>query len=320
MSLLNRTFRNAQNNITNQIRDIGRAAGISSIRGGGNLSGIVFPSSLPESASDRTIFKLEINAEKTEQLKSIYLPCPPGLTFLDSANYSSVSLGVIGSLGVAAANTGGDIGEIEEMVDRISGAEALAAATSVANNIPVIGDIVGDGSGLSFARGAVINPRENTAFQSMNVRNFNFNFRLVAESESESDTIVEIYNTLTQAAYPKESGIVSLKYPPICKITFIHKGEESKYIPKIHKGYVTSINTSINQTSPKLWHKNGAPIDVELGFTFKEARSLTSDDMVELEKGNRDRVDSRKVLNGMKEGFSEGVKKIRDTIRKAREE
>ena len=147
-----------------------------------------------------------------------------------------------------------------------------------------------DGLG-NFATESVSNPRENTTFTSNTLRTFSFNFKLIASSAEEAREVKLINETFQRAIYAKKipGSINSLQFPPTTEVKFLFKGAENKFIPKIHKTYLTGLSSTFNSTS-NAYRTNGEPFEVDFSLTFQETRALTREDIEELQKDSPDRT------------------------------
>ena len=338
MSLLKRSINSGRQSINSQLGNLknsilGRSKhGHDFPTNPGSKEVYIFPSHLRSEGESKPMVQFTIYFEKGSSPTDIYFPCPKGLNFSDSANYTTISLGAMGSIAGAIQDKGADTlasvmadpGSIGDIIDKVTtrsnAGEALAAAASVGSNIPIVGDIIGDGSRIAFAREAVVNPRENVAFQNVNIRNFNFQFQLVAENEQESADIVQIREAFQRGLYPKEQGILSLAYPPIVEVKFLYKGQESFHIPRIHKCYLTALTSTINGQAPEnSWHTDGAPIDASFDLQLQEVKALTRQDIEGLMKPVPQReYKDREIVNKTADAFAGSLSKIKDQIKRGR--
>ena len=108
--------------------------------------------------------------------RSVYFPCPQGVSYADGGSYTTIDIGIIGTLAKIAATEGGvaekanmakDIAFKEAQAAGTPGAAILAAKALGADNIA---------TAVEFANKQVRNPRTNTAFSGNTLRNFQFDF------------------------------------------------------------------------------------------------------------------------------------------------
>ena len=223
-----------------------------------------------------------------------YFPCPANIAFGDAANLSSIDLGVLGAVGsnIMADRTGINT----EQLNMIGDATIEAMKKSALKGV---GAAFGDAynKGMAVAKVAE-NPFTNTTYQGANVRTFTFNFKMIAESQRESDMIQAINHFFRVNMYggaEKDDGQpinAWLQYPPVWEIDFLQglgqKGAKmNPYLPKIFSCYLGGFNSTFNTTSAA-WHKDGAPLEVDISLTFQETRALTQADIYNLNsiKGN----------------------------------
>lgn len=219
----------------------------------------------------------------------IYLPTPAGISFSDSANYSSIDLGGIGGViynatkrGLGTAAAGGTALETAGA----AGSAVLDAVT--AKNVAAIASkTLGIDKMAGFVTKSVINPNTNTTFESNPIRTFSFSFKLIASSDKESELIRLIHTKFRQYTYAQNAeseDTLLLSYPPIWTIKFfdMSTGEENPYIPRIYSCYLTQVQSTFN-SGGNMYYSNNAPLEVDISLTFQESRSLTRKDLIDME-------------------------------------
>ena len=221
--------------------------------------------------------------------REIYLPIPPGLTFSDSMSYSSLDLGILGSIGqdtikamenakgiksAIGAGIGGLAGSLVNKAKKMNTAAAASIAAryfrqeSIANTI-------------DFSTKQVVSPNTNTSFQNTGIRSFGFNFKMMPKSKSEAELITAIIKTFRENMYPKGNDVV-LTYPPIWSMKFYDgSGNENRKIPKIYECYLTGMTATYNGTT-NMFHEDGSPVETDVSIQFQETRALTLSDIVSL--------------------------------------
>ena len=222
--------------------------------------------------------------------RSIYLPIPPGISFSDQMQYSTIDLGIIGKA-VARATTaavneggffsgaGGAIGAaVGTLVNQARSANGAAAASLVAKGTGF--DNVANF--IDFGSRQVISPNTNTAFQNSGVRQFQFSFKMMPKDQKEAFTITEIVKRFRQNMYPMGNDLI-LTYPPIWNIKFYDgaKSEENTKLPAIYDCYLTGMSAVYN-SSGNMFHADGHPVETDVQLTFEETRALTLSDIVKL--------------------------------------
>ena len=225
--------------------------------------------------------------------RSVYFPCPQGVSYADGGSYTTIDIGIIGTLAKIAATEGsvmdkmskaGIIAMQEAQAAGTVGASILAAKALGADNIA---------TAVEFANKQVRNPRTNTAFSGNTLRNFQFDFKMIGKSKQEVKEIDAIQRVFREKVYASKLGGVSsfmLKYPPKWIIEFLHPngGEELSYMPKIYSCYLTAANTVINASSNTFRDEDMSPYEIDVSLQFQETKILTREEIVALEDGVRE--------------------------------
>lgn len=219
---------------------------------------------------------------------SIYLPMPVGLDFSDGASYNDAELGVSGTTSlnsVKALKSG--VGGITKSIKKL-GSEAgidnlvkQVGGAAGATGLSALPESVAQGVGVGL--GTQVNKNITTEFTGVSTRAYSFQYKMVASSQSEAETISLITKALRLGMYPEKDSEFILKYPPTWTIRFLKGGNDLKHIPKIFECYLTDVKTTFNQSAASFF-KDGAPVEVDLSFSFKETRALTADDIIKLEQ------------------------------------
>lgn len=254
-----------------------------------NLNRSEFPQNLASSNLPFVMFSTPESQEKVY----ISLPIPPGISIGDGMSYSSVNLGIIGTImaetmtqmgkqtsvsGVIGAGVGGMVGSVINKAGQLNAA-AAASILSRKFGYETVADAV------DFSQRQVIAPNTNTTFQNSNIRSYAFSFKLVSRSKKEADAIKSIVNGFRRNMYPEGKDVV-LSYPPVWKIKFYDKsGAQNKFLPQIHSSYLTSLTTSYN-ASTNIFHEDGSPVETDVSISFQETRALTKGDIQDLENGD----------------------------------
>ncbi len=225
--------------------------------------------------------------------RSVYLPIPPGISFSDQMQYSTIDLGIIGKA-VARATTaavneggfmsgaGGALGAAAgTLLNQARSATGAAAASLVARQTGF--DNVANF--IDFGSRQVIAPNTNTAFQNSGVRQFQFSFKMMPTDQKEADTISQIVRLFRENMYPEANDLI-LTYPPVWNIKFFngHDPKENTKLPGIHTCYLIAMSAVYN-SSGNMFHADGHPVETDIQLTFEETRALTLKDIVKLSEG-----------------------------------
>ena len=204
----------------------------------------------------------------------IFLYQPPGFSVADGANYANFDIGSIkGGIGLMQSlGKGGGSG----LTRADLGAFAMMGKDKLLTGSDTIDKIT---SGGAISAGIATNPYTRTAYESTNVRTFSFSFKLVAESKEESIQAKNIERTFRKFLYPKRAGAIALVYPPLFNIEFYSNGEPNKYMPKIRPCYLTSLESTFNESTTAMHADTGAPVEVNITVGFQEERVLVRQDL-----------------------------------------
>lgn len=225
--------------------------------------------------------------------RSVYFPCPQGVSYADGGSYTTIDIGIIGTAAKIAASEGsaldkvkkgGEIAMKEAQAAGGIGASILVAKALGADNIA---------TAIEFANKQVKNPRTNTAFSGNTLRNFQFDFKMIGKSKQEVKEIDAIQRVFREKVYASKLGGVSsfmLKYPPKWIIEFLEPkgGKELTYMPKIYSCYLTAANTVINASSNTFRDEDMSPYEIDVSLQFQETKILTREEIVDLEDGVRE--------------------------------
>ena len=287
---------------------------------------LLFPSNLrdPEYKDRPT---MHFSCDDADEKINIFLPCPGGITFADSGSYGEISGSSAGSLlvkgalalGTAAGTIAGSNDKEAAVGKEANALQKMAEKTTTADAAVALGALTpGDISQqITFDQKVVMDPRINTTFTGNGMRSFSFEFKMIATSPEESKTVKNIYNAFRRNIYASKAGLIALSYPPLWEVKF-RKGDktEMEYIPKIHKCYLTGINTVFNGENNS-WRVDTAPLSVSISISFQEQKTLLKEDIEELEKETPDRVGAGNVgfLNSLQSGFKKSVNKKLDSLK-----
>ena len=246
--------------------------------------------SFPDDLRSSNLPYAQFSTAGSNESTVIALPIPPGLSVGDGMSYSTINLGVIGTImsetmtqmgkqstvsGALGAGVGAMVGSVINKAGQLNAA-AAASILSRKLGFETVADTV------DFSQKQVIAPNTNTTFQNSNIRSYAFSFKLVARTKNEAQSIKFIVDSLRRNMYPEGKDVV-LSYPPIWKIKFMDSdNNRSKYLPRIWETYLTSLTTTFN-ASTNIFRDDGSPVETDIAVTFQETRALTADDIRKLQ-------------------------------------
>ena len=133
----------------------------------------------------------------------------------------------------------------------------------------------------------VPNPMILSLFQNTNRRTFKLGYEFYPTSEREMEEVYVIVETFKKYSHPKRSTDAGrmLDYPAEFKLTFYYGNNENRYLPRLSRCALTSVDLNYGEKPFNTFRPNskGAPptkIKMELNFT--ELNILTQ---TEIEKG-----------------------------------
>ena len=113
---------------------------------------------------------------------------------------------------------------------------------------------------------------------------------MIPKSPTEADEIKAIHEFFRKYTYAERGrtaeqtqGNFTLKYPPIWNIDFLDMGfggDPNKFIPRIFSCYLTGVQSTFNG-SANAFHRDGAPLEIDMTVNYTETRELTRDDIVD---------------------------------------
>lgn len=242
------------------------------------MSSLTFPTNLGQIIDQDGGFphvRISHNEEGAE-IDNIHLYVPAQITLADGASYEGVDLAKSGSL---KNLTGGQ----EITSDDVKGGLKAAGAS--------LGGLAGEVTAAESIQSRVaLNPNQQMAFTSMNVRTIQLSFDMVPESVQDAISIRRIISFFRKYMYPKKSGGTgfTLTYPAVWRIQFYTGEEESAFMPTFYDSYCTGLDVNY-QSEAGSWIALKAGQDVvdyigtklTMGLQFSESKMLTRDDMYE---------------------------------------
>ena len=258
-----------------------------------NNSGLLqYPLDLTSTAKQQVVMLTAYTKEGEKVTpQTIYLPCPTGIGFNDSAAFGTIDLGIIGSAVLEAVNvaqnteggmgdkTKAGIGSVVDTATSMTGGQAAKIAMSMTP--------FAEQANLSSR--SLSNPNTNSNFTGNSVRQFSFSFKMIANSEAEAETIHQIHQRFRYYTYAKAQtgeNKFTLDYPPVWTIKFLdfETGKENKFLPAIYSSYLTTVGTTFN-SGANMFYSDGAPLEVDMALTYQETRVLQRDDLINMESG-----------------------------------
>lgn len=209
------------------------------------------------------------------ELETINLYVPSGLTLSDGASYQGIDMGRI-----TAA-------QMKKDGQKLSDADLEALGMKGLENVS---DVFADfNAGAMLKQGIAINPNQEMAFESMNIRSFAMEWDMVPESTADAVNINKIANFFRKYMYPKRKGAFALEYPPLFRIQFYVGEEESVFLPVFYDSYLTELSVNFGKQEGGMIYlksdESGLPADDYIGtnmgisVTFQESKMLTREDI-----------------------------------------
>lgn len=132
------------------------------------------------------------------------------------------------------------------------------------------------------AAGVVSNPRKQTIFSGINLREHSFAFNLVPINDRESDRIERIISKfkLAYAAEIDPNNDVLLKFPDLFNIHFVNAKTGSSVFPQVPDCFMQSLSVVYNDQSNKFFYDD-KPTSVSLNMSFIEVKEVTKQDIIE---------------------------------------
>lgn len=225
----------------------------------------------------------------------IALFMPNNHAVADGASYNNFDLGVLGEAGARIAEsvfTGGGLDEaaLRRELNSATGGNnptmSKVLNSQVMTNFGMGSGIVDRGRDLYLQKAELaINPNTVLQYSNSTLRAYNFQFKLVANSKREAETINKIVNSFRKYMYPDKADEEgkTLTYPLKWDITFLAPdGKENMKFPKPYECYLESLSAVYNATGNAL-HYDGSPIEVDVSLAFKETKTLSREDIIELQ-------------------------------------
>lgn len=217
---------------------------------------------------------------------SLYMP--PNIGVSDGASYGNFDLGILGQTGQDIATSlmgGGQIPDSSAIKSRLGmgGDDTMSKAvlSQVFTNFGMGSGLVDRGRDIYLqSESRAINPNTVLQYTNSEIRQLQLTFKMVADNKKESNEIKEIVHMFRKYMYGKKEGL-TLEYPAKWRVMFFTPTGLNSYIPRYDEMYLESLQTSYNASS-NLTHQDGAPSEVDVQLSFREARALSREDIERL--------------------------------------
>lgn len=237
----------------------------------------------------------------------IYINLPSGIQLSDGVGYGQrdinfVGQGILSSGAVIGGNNPtaaqADVGrqEAARLVGQLLGVSASAVVGSVLSGGNIFGAGIGGafgadqlGAALDLASQTRFNPNTKTLLERVSIRSPTFSFNMIPTSKEEAIMIRNIIKAFRVSMYPlvTTTGVGDIvgfmRYPNKFKID-IYSGlgeAQDPYHISFLPCYLTSCSTTYNSTSTS-YFEDGSPVETNLTLTFIEERSLTRQDLLNI--------------------------------------
>ena len=214
----------------------------------------------------------------------IHTYMPIGISVGDGQNYTNLDLGISGQGAKLLLDrvTGGSSSSTFSQQDLlIGGAATIGQFSSDLDNLTGGFFNIDEKRRLGLLEsGVALNPNTLITYEGPTVRTFSFSFKFISESAKESEIAKQIINVFRNYMYPDRVGVLALQYPAIFHLKFYNGKEENLHMPIIKPCYLTNLNTTYNPTG-NTFHRDGAPVELDMELTFTETKSLVREDLYE---------------------------------------
>jgi hypothetical protein len=263
----------------------------------GDAKNLIFPSELKVGgAGNRPVirFTCNDNREGLDNFYNIYLPIPIGISFADSARYDGHELGLLGKIALDAVAGGKSWEDTLKQIGASSSTTMNAnRALGMASHIPIPGAGAAV-TGIAYANSQTYNKHNLTTFAGHTTRGFSYTFKLIAKTEDESRTVKQIQDVFRTGMYADGTND-QLNTPPKWEIHFIDLSTQRDLdsIPKVYQCFLREMSVTSNASSI-IWRTDNSPLEVDIMLSFTETKTLTVQDIVELNaRGYTAEMDSR---------------------------
>lgn len=207
----------------------------------------------------------------TRRIKeSIALFMPTPVIFNTQNDYQEISLSALGT--GMAAQVGGLVGGF--IGGRRGGAAGEAGSA--------LGTAIGSAAGNAIRNGSMlarypINPRVEVLFSRTSLRQFVFEFLFAPRNQKESESMERIIRTLRYHSVPEiDPTFFGTTFVPPAEfdITFYHRGNENRKIPRINTCVMDRIEVDYAPQGEYATFRNGHPVAARLSLGMREVEIL----------------------------------------------
>ena len=249
----------------------------------------VSPEQAREHAGNSPTRTSESRPNRTVPGDGVTLYLPPGLEFKDGVQFGETDLGISGGFAEQGASLFQALSEDNQsFIEGLKGdvnsqsgplAKLIGAEAAKLNPLKLAGAV----EAAQVQAGVTINPNTRVLFKRVNLREFSFSFKLIGRNSDETEEIEKIIRFFRRQLYPSTfdvSGVgVGYKFPDKFSIKISYQGTEGTWSPpKIKDCYLRDVSTTYN-ASTMAFHKDGKPVEIDLGLSFMESAALERDDI-----------------------------------------
>lgn len=230
-------------------------------------------------------------SNRTVSGDGVTLYLPTGLAFTDGVQFGETDLAISGGFAEQGESLFKTLAEdnqsfIEGLKGDVSSqsgplAKLIGAEAAKLNLLK----LAGAQAAAQVQAGVTINPNTRVLFKRVNLRQFSFSFKLIGKSPEETAEIEKIVRFFRTQLYPETFSVqdvgVGYKFPDKFDIKISYEGSEGTWNPpKIKACYLRDVTTTYNASS-MAFHKDGKPVEVDLGLSFMESAALERADIEE---------------------------------------
>lgn len=236
------------------------------------------------------------SVEEPDTIGQVYFPCPTSISFNDTAQFNNVNIGTLQTGLTEIVEAGKDfIGQAASGVSQASAGldsfmSSVGKTTTGLLKSAALSKFGNFSAAAGVAKREIAAPNAITAFSGNPIRTFTFSFKMIAKSPTEADEIKAIHEFFRKYTYAERGrtaeqtqGNFTLKYPPIWNIDFLDMGfggDPNKFIPRIFSCYLTGVQSTFNG-SANAFHRDGAPLEIDMTVNYTETRELTREDVAD---------------------------------------
>ena len=207
--------------------------------------------------------------------RRIYLYMPETVQDTVGVSWNLEELGVVGRVADSVDDSLG----ITETIAKASLAIGDSATRGASK---LLGNLTGTNftGARKFEARKIINPFMEMLFSNVENRQFNFTFKFTPKNEKEATVVFDIIKLFRMAAVPsfETENRSFIKFPNLFGIKYIDAKSpdgNNKWLPRIGKCALTSIDTNFSGAGQYSSHHDGSPKEIHLTLQFTEMQWLT---------------------------------------------